>query len=434
MASQKMFSAFRPFLASPAPRALLVGSAISRFGDALDTVAFGWLVYRLTGSTLLMGMLYTVNALPNLLFGLAGGVLADRLPTGRTVSLLNAVRGLLVVFIAALAILERCPVYMLFVFTALNSTCEALSAPAAQKLPSLLLPANALDGYLGFLQGGQTGAELCGYALSGFVIAVLGMGGALLVDAATFFISAALVLFAWRRARVGAAPSAAGDAPVMSRAYMTEGLRHMRRCPPLLPLALYAGFINLMLAPFNALNVVYVGSVLGRGPETVGVMGTLFMAGTLLGGLLSAVLSGSLAPRLRLSLGVAVLGMGYMLLLLPPMLPASLGLPVTLAACVLAGLGLPISSTTVQATLLRGTPPALRGRVSAILLVISCAAMPLGSAAAGVLGSAVSLPLLFGLCGLMVLLCAVPPLLSRTIRRMDNLAAPQDAALEMNLE
>ena len=123
-----------------------------------------------------------------------------------------------------------------------------------------------------------------------------------------------------------------------------------------------------------------------------------------------------------------------MLLLLPPMLPASLGLPVTLAACVLAGLGLPISSTTVQATLLRGTPPALRGRVSAILLVISCAAMPLGSAAAGVLGSAVSLPLLFGLCGLMVLLCAVPPLLSRTIRRMDNLAAPQDAALEMNLE
>ena len=176
MALPKPLAAFTPFLRQPGPRALLAGNAISRFGDALDTVAFGWLVYRLTGSTLMMGMLYTVNALPGLIFGLAGGLLADRRPPARTFALLCALRGALVMLIAVLALLERCPVYMLFVFTALNSTCEALGSPAAQKLPSLLLPTPALDGYLGLQQGLQTGAELLGYAVSGLVITLLGMG------------------------------------------------------------------------------------------------------------------------------------------------------------------------------------------------------------------------------------------------------------------
>ena len=96
MALRKTLTAFAPFVRQPGPRALLAGNAISRFGDALDTVAFGWLVYRLTGSTLMMGMLYTVNALPGLIFGLAGGLLADRRPPARTFALLCALRGALV--------------------------------------------------------------------------------------------------------------------------------------------------------------------------------------------------------------------------------------------------------------------------------------------------------------------------------------------------
>lgn len=420
MALRKTLTAFAPFVRQPGPRALLAGNAISRFGDALDTVAFGWLVYRLTGSTLMMGMLYTVNALPGLIFGLAGGLLADRRPPARTFALLCALRGALVMLIAVLALLDRCPVYMLFVFTALNSTCEALGSPAAQKLPSLLLPAPALDGYLGLQQGLQTGAELLGYAMSGFVIALLGMGHALLVDAATFLACAALVLRAGRYAQ--AAQQAARQEETQ-RSALLEGVRHIRRVPALVILVLYEGFVNLILAPFNALNIVYVGTVLGRGPETVGVMGVTFMAGTLLGGLCAALLA-STAPRLRLTLATLLLGTGYALLALPPLLPGWMGLPLTLTACVLAGLGLPIAITTAQAVALRTTPAHLRGRVLGLLLVVTYAATPLGSAAAGVLGSLVELPALFGACGLMVLLCALPLLLCAPLRQLDAPPAP----------
>lgn len=420
MALRKTLTAFAPFVRQPGPRALLAGNAISRFGDALDTVAFGWLVYRLTGSTLMMGMLYTVNALPGLIFGLAGGLLADRRPPARTFALLCALRGALVMLIAVLALLDRCPVYMLFVFTALNSTCEALGSPAAQKLPSLLLPAPALDGYLGLQQGLQTGAELLGYAMSGFVIALLGMGHALLVDAATFLACAALVLRAGRYAQAAQQAARQEETP---RSALLEGIRHIRRVPALVILVLYEGFVNLMLAPFNALNIVYVGTVLGRGPETVGVMGVTFMAGTLLGGLCAALLA-STAPRLRLTLATLLLGTGYALLALPPLLPGWMGLPLTLTACVLAGLGLPIAITTAQAVALRTTPAHLRGRVLGLLLVVTYAATPLGSAAAGVLGSLVELPALFGACGLMVLLCALPLLLCNPLRQLDAPPAP----------
>ena len=420
MALRKTLTAFAPFVRQPGPRALLAGNAISRFGDALDTVAFGWLVYRLTGSTLMMGMLYTVNALPGLIFGLAGGLLADRRPPARTFALLCALRGALVMLIAVLALLDRCPVYMLFVFTALNSTCEALGSPAAQKLPSLLLPAPALDGYLGLQQGLQTGAELLGYAMSGFVIALLGMGHALLVDAATFLACAALVLRAGRYAQAAQQAARQEETP---RSALLEGIRHIRRVPALVILVLYEGFVNLMLAPFNALNIVYVGTVLGRGPETVGVMGVTFMAGTLLGGLCAALLA-STAPRLRLTLATLLLGTGYALLALPPLLPGWMGLPLTLTACVLAGLGLPIAITTAQAVALRTTPAHLRGRVLGLLLVVTYAATPLGSAAAGALGSLVELPALFGACGLMVLLCALPLLLCNPLRQLDAPPAP----------
>ncbi|HIQ71539.1 MAG TPA: MFS transporter [Candidatus Onthenecus intestinigallinarum] len=420
MALRKTLTAFAPFVRQPGPRALLAGNAISRFGDALDTVAFGWLVYRLTGSTLMMGMLYTVNALPGLIFGLAGGLLADRRPPARTFALLCALRGALVMLIAVLALLDRCPVYMLFVFTALNSTCEALGSPAAQKLPSLLLPAPSLDGYLGLQQGLQTGAELLGYAMSGFVIALLGMGHALLVDAMTFLACAALVLRAGRYAQAAQQAARQEETP---RSALLEGIRHIRRVPALVILVLYEGFVNLMLAPFNALNIVYVGTVLGRGPETVGVMGVTFMAGTLLGGLCAALLA-STAPRLRLTLATLLLGTGYALLALPPLLPGWMGLPLTLTACVLAGLGLPIAITTAQAVALRTTPAHLRGRVLGLLLVVTYAATPLGSAAAGVLGSLVELPALFGACGLMVLLCALPLLLCNPLRQLDAPPAP----------
>ena len=413
MALPKPLAAFTPFLRQPGPRALLAGNAISRFGDALDTVAFGWLVYRLTGSTLMMGMLYTVNALPGLIFGLAGGLLADRRPPARTFALLCALRGALVMLIAVLALLERCPVYMLFVFTALNSTCEALGSPAAQKLPSLLLPTPALDGYLGLQQGLQTGAELLGYAVSGLVIALLGMGHTLLVDAATFLACAALVLRAGRYAQP--APQAAQQ-ETPRRALLEGRPAHPPRRAAGNPGAV-RGLCDVDARPLQ------------RAQHRLRRHGARTRAGDgrrhgrdVHGGHAAGRIARHAALRRRAAPApdAVHVAAGHRLRAAGAAAAAARLDGPAADACGLraGGTGLPVAITTVQAVTLRATPAHLRGRVLSLLLAVSYVSTPLGSAAAGVLGSLVALPALFGACGLMVLLCVPLLLLCAPLRRL----------------
>jgi len=69
------------------------GNTISRFGDAVDSIAFLWMVYELTGSTLMMGTVMAVNAAPTVLFGMPAGVLVDRVNKKKIMILTDYIRG-----------------------------------------------------------------------------------------------------------------------------------------------------------------------------------------------------------------------------------------------------------------------------------------------------------------------------------------------------
>ena len=74
----------------------MVGKVIARFGDSIDSIAYSWMVYMLTGSKLLMGTLLAVNFLPNIVLGLFAGALVDRMSPKKVIVLTNVGRGLLV--------------------------------------------------------------------------------------------------------------------------------------------------------------------------------------------------------------------------------------------------------------------------------------------------------------------------------------------------
>ena len=65
----------------------LIAGLISRFGDSVDSIAYAWMVYTLTGSKLLMGSLFAVNAVPNIIFSPFAGVLVDRFEKNKKESL-----------------------------------------------------------------------------------------------------------------------------------------------------------------------------------------------------------------------------------------------------------------------------------------------------------------------------------------------------------
>lgn len=166
---------------------LLVANSISRFGDSIDAIAFSWMVYILTGSELLLGATFALNALPNLLFGAFTGVLADRFDKKKIVILSFLGRGIAVTIIGLLYFTGKLALWHIFALTVVNSTLEILMSPAViSMLPKLIdkdsyTSANSLSASI------YKFTELIGTAIAGIIIAKLGITGALLIDAGTFF-------------------------------------------------------------------------------------------------------------------------------------------------------------------------------------------------------------------------------------------------------
>ena len=108
----------------------LTSNFISRFGDSLDSIAYGWMVYMLTGSKLLLGTLFAVNAIPSIIISPFAGVLVDRLPKKKVIVIEDFLRGVTVCLTASLFGLGLLRPWHLFLFTILNSTFEAFTKPA----------------------------------------------------------------------------------------------------------------------------------------------------------------------------------------------------------------------------------------------------------------------------------------------------------------
>lgn len=122
-----------------------LASAISRFGDGIDTIAFSWLVYQITGSTVLVATLYGVNGLPNLIFGLFSGVLCKYISEKKIMYICDLGRGICVTLIAALFMAGRLEVWHLYVITFLNSSFESFRSPVATSIVPKIISKENMD-------------------------------------------------------------------------------------------------------------------------------------------------------------------------------------------------------------------------------------------------------------------------------------------------
>ncbi|WP_458126460.1 MFS transporter [Paenibacillus sp. Z3-2] len=107
----------------------MLSKVVSRFGDSIDSIAYSWMVYILTGSKVLMGRLLAVNFLPNILLGLFAGALVDRMSLKKVIVITNTGRGLFVGITALLFGLGQLEVWHLFVITILNSLLKCPVCP-----------------------------------------------------------------------------------------------------------------------------------------------------------------------------------------------------------------------------------------------------------------------------------------------------------------
>lgn len=384
----------------------MLAQVISRFGDSVDSIAYSWMVYIITGSELLMGSLFAFNYLPGLIFSLFTGVFVDRW-TKKTVLIVTYTgRGIIVTLTALLYAFGQLQVWHLFLFTFLNSTLECFSRPAEVSLVPRLLPKEKLLVGNSFSSTVSKTSELIGISIAGALIALFGIAGTIAIDALTFILSAVIIGFLPNpEAKEQRVPKQVIPQQPQAKSVfgdMKDALSFITKHSLLLTTTFLAAFINFCLTPLNVLQPIYVRQTLGGGAGGMSVLGTGLILGMIAGGIWMGNYGSKYRKSTLILTGTLLLGTSYALMSLPAVLPY-FRMEAAAISYFMTGFAVTLSSTPVSTYLMEVTPREMLGRIGSLVAVMCTAAMPLGSFLTGLAAKHSSPPVLYFVMGLLVI-------------------------------
>ena len=388
-------------------RLLFVSQTISLLGTAIAPIALAFAVLDAPGgSASELGFILAARALSQVVFVLAGGVLADRLPRFRLMAVSNllacgAQGAIAALVIAGAAIAHAAPLGAVIALSAVNGAAGALFLPAAQGVipqivpPAQLQPANAL------MRLSRNSTSIVGAALAGILVATAGAGWALALDAATFAAAAALII----GIRVGPGDRAAASTML---ADLRQGWREFRSRSWVWLVVVQFAFVNGCSAAIRVLGPLLAKQYLGGAPAW-GAIQTAMAVG-LVGGSLVAL---RLRPRFPLRIAVAAT-FGF----LPPFFLLAFRAPAWLiaAAMLLNGVCVDIFEVLWSTSLQNHVPNEALARINSYDMLGSFALGPLGLVVVGPLAAAWGVqPVLIG-AGVLLALASVVPWLTPAVR------------------
>src|SRR5674476_21714 len=174
-------------------RNVFLAQSISVFGDGITPVALTFAVLGLTGSATDLGLVLAAQSLPLAALALVGGVWADRLPRAALMVASDLVRAAVQIAGATLLLAGVAQVWQLAILAAVHGAAEAFFRPAAGAIMPQLVPAPRLQQANALMGLSDNFGWMVGPAVAGTLVAVIGAGGAIAVDGATFLVSAAFL-------------------------------------------------------------------------------------------------------------------------------------------------------------------------------------------------------------------------------------------------
>lgn len=397
---------------------LLLARVISHFGDSIDSIAYSWMVYMLTGSEIMMGTLFALNFVPGILFNFFSGALVDRWPKRNVIIITYSCRGLLVIFTALLYWLGWLQPWHLYVLTFTISTIECFSSPAEMAIIPALIPKPKLLSANSISTSATRTAELAGLAITGGIIAFFGISGAILIDGLTFFTAAALIAFI-RTDEVEGIPTEKDEAN-KSATFIGDikiGLKFLLSNQLIVTIVIVSAYVNLCLAPYNVLIPVYVAEILKSGPQGLSLLGIGLISGMIVSALWISRRGDRFKKSQLIMLGYLMLGLSYALLYLPTFIPIhALYFATAFTFCM--GLSVSLVNTPASTYFMETVPKELLGRVGAIYSMICTIAIPIGGSLAGILGESIRVNILFFVFGLLMILPFFYLLTQRSFRQI----------------
>ena len=360
-------------LVVPNYRRYISGQALSLIGTWMQMTAQSWLVYQLTHSATILGVIIAVQTLPVLVLGPYGGVIADRVDKRRLMVILQAAMGVQALVLGVLTVTGVVTVWEIAVLAALLGLNNAFENPARQSFMMELVGPEHLRNAVSLNSVLVNAARSVGPAVAGVLIATVGSGVCFLVNAASFV---AVVVSLTTMDRAALAPTV--PAP-RARGQLREGLAYVRSTPSLLIPLVMMGLAGCLTYEFQVTLPVMAGRGLHVGAAGYGFMTAAMGVGAVFGGLFIAA-----RGRTGLRPLVAASGAFTVTLVLATVAP---GLALELIALALVGVASIAFMSTGNSTLQLGAAPEMRGRVMSLWFVAFQGSTPIGGPLVGLVMS-----------------------------------------------
>jgi len=356
------------------------GQLISLIGTWMQMVAQSWLVYRLTGSAALLGLVGFSSQIPVLLLASVGGAIADRHRRHRILVVTQTSAMLLAAVLATLTLTQQVQVWHICAIAVLLGIVNAFDIPARQAFVVEMVGREDLVNAIALNSSMFNSARVLGPALGGVLVASIGEGWCFFGNSVSYIAVIAGLLAMRLTARPRAVPSGSMLASIV------EGSRFAWHASPIRSLLLLLALVSLMGMPYMVLMPIFADQILHGGPRGLGMLMGASGVGALAGALTLA------ARRSVRGLGrvvpLAAAGFGACLILF------SLSRSFWLSAALLVPTGfcmvtqMASSNTLVQSMV----PDALRGRVMAVYSIMFLGMAPFGSLMAGQLAQHLDAP------------------------------------------
>lgn len=362
---------------------LWIGQATSMLGDQFHSIAASWLVLKMTGDPMALGMVMAISGIPRALFTVIGGAITDRISSRKLMLITDFIRLFLSTLLAVQIFTGTLQVWMVYIYAAVTGIMGGLFGPASMSIVPHIVPEENLQAGNSLTQGssaliGFVGPAIAGAMIAAFANEATGMGIAIAVDALTFVIS---VITLWMMhsneiVKTEAEKEAAGSIFTSVK----EGFSFMVKDPVLRMMFIMIALANLCFTGPLLVGIPFLADTrFSGGAAAYGIIISGYAGGNLLGIILSGALPKPKISMIRLLMVVmfAFFGIG-----LAAMSWISATWLATANLFILGILNGYISILMITG-LQRSTPKALLGRLMSMILLANMSMMPISQALSG---------------------------------------------------
>ena len=352
-------------------RLFLTGQIISLVGTWMQTVAQSWLVYRLTGSSVLLGSVNFVGQIPMFLLSPIGGVVADRSHRHRIIIATQVASMVLAFALAALTLSGAIRIWEIFVLSLLLGIVNAFDIPARQAFLVEMTSREDLMNAIALNSSAFNGARIAGPAIAGILVAWVGEGWCFFANAVSYIAVIAGLL------RMSVAPFKARPNQPSALRHVADGFRFVARTTPVRAILLLVGLVSLAGMQFSVLMPIFADRILHAGAQGLGILMGASGIGALAGALILASRRGVRGLGRWIAISTGVFSALLFVFSYSRSFWMTAGLLAAIGFCVMIQMG--SSNTLIQSM----TPDHLRGRVLAAYSMMLMGMAPIGRAALG---------------------------------------------------